>query len=453
MTGVIAMLSFCHCGGPGPVLLPLQAGWSAEGEAVGDSFGIRAMAAGDVNADGFGDLLVGAPHWDKGRGKIYLYLGSAQGLARTPAWTFQGESMDERLGDRVGQAGDVNGDGLGDVFAAAPGWHGGLGRCVVFYGSKRGLGERPDWAVSPKSGGQMFGDCTHPTGDVNGDGFDDLAVGAYAFEASRGRALLYLGSRQGLERQPAWESQGEAAGDWYGYGVAAAGDVNGDAYDDLLTGAKYNDAAGADAGKAYLFTGSKRGLPAQATWTHGGSKAAANASVRVSTAGDVNGDGFADVLVSSPGGDDGGEVEIFLGGPQGLAIEPARRLRGGPWRLDAFGQGACPAGDVDGDGYGDVAIHGRDAHGGGHALVFRGSADGLSAEPTWKIDGESKGDRFGWWLAPAGDVDGDGLADLVVSAESRGPGKVYLVSGGRLRAAGPYQGPIKPARTQGYLRK
>jgi hypothetical protein len=419
----------------------------------GDAFGTRVMAAGDVDHDGYDDLIVGAPHWDRGRGKVYLYRGGPQGLAAKAAWTAMGEKADDRFGDRVGQAGDVNGDGISDVFVASPGWHGALGRCVVYYGSKRGLAAGPGWTTSPSELSEDFGDCTHPTGDLDGDGIDDLAVGAFGHDHTRGRIWIFKGSKRGLGAKPLWEAKGEGEHDWYGYGVGAAGDVNGDGIGDLLAGAKYNDQAYHDAGKAYLYLGVKGAMPAaKAAWTYQGRRADANASVRVATAGDVNGDGYSDVLVTAPGVDGKlGELYLFCGGAKGLDARPRQMIEGAKRGLEFFGQGACPAGDVDGDGYDDVAVHGRDAQGRGQVLLYRGGPRGLDAQPAWQISGEGMGDRFGWWLAPAGDLDGDGLADLSISAESQGAGKVYVVYGSQFRGA--RTAAIKKPRMDGYLKK
>jgi hypothetical protein len=264
---------------------------------------------------------------------------------------------------------------------------------------------------------------------------------------------LYLGSAQGLSQQPVWQRDGEAAHDWYGYGVGAAGDVNGDGFADLLAGAKYNDEAGANAGKAYLYLGAPAGPSTDAAWTYPGRRTGANASVRVSVAGDLNGDGYDDVLVTSPQENgQGGELALFFGGSNGLKRAPDQRIRA-PAGLSFFGQGACPAGDLDGDGYADVAVHGRSFDGRGHALIYRGSAKGLSAHPVWQVDGPELADRFAWWLA---DVDGDGLADLVISAESQGPGRVYVVLGRQFREAlGDPAPPLRLSekRLRGYLPK
>jgi hypothetical protein len=443
----------CHQAAPAPI--KLVPAWSAQGEEAGSSFGARAMCAGDLNGRGYDSLIVGAPRWRASRGKAYVFQGSAQGLGAQAAWTATGDAANDQFGDRVGQAGDVNGDGYGDIFISSPTWKGGLGRCVAYYGSARGLGAKPDWSVQAAVKDGQFGDCTHPTGDLDGDGFDDLAVGAYGFDGSRGEILLYRGSAKGLGAAPVWTARGEAPLDWYGYGIGAAGDVYGDGMGSLLAGAKYNDQGGHDAGKAYLYRGGRGGALGGAAWAYWGRKAQANASLRVSTAGDVNGDGYADVLVTAPGAQgDLGELYVFHGGPQGLKARPDETLLAPEPGLEFFGEGACPAGDVDGDGYDDVAVSARDAHGRGRVYVYRGGPQGLQAWPTWEIDGPGVGDRFGWWVAPAGDLDGDGLADLVIGADSTPSGSVYVVYGRQFKAA--LNAPASPPHArrwtmEGYL--
>src|SRR4051812_29222779 len=94
----------------------LSPAWQAQGEDPNSAFGARVMAAGDVNGDGYGDLMVGAAGWKGRRGKASLFLGSPSGLGASSAWSLEGAQADELLGDRLGQAGDLNGDGFDDVF-------------------------------------------------------------------------------------------------------------------------------------------------------------------------------------------------------------------------------------------------------------------------------------------------------------------------------------------------
>lgn len=420
--------------------------WSAGGEAVNSHFGTRAMGVGDVNGDGYGDLIVGAPGFDSNRGKVYVYCGGPHGLSDKPCWAMQGEHVGDQFGDRVGQAGDVNGDGYADVFVSAPSYQGGLGRCEVYLGGKKGLKKKADWSVSPRSGAQQFGDCTHPTGDVNGDGYDDLLVGAYQALSSAGRALLYLGGPQGLSPVAAWEGKGEAESDQYGYTLGSAGDFDGDGYGDILLGAKFHDPSAelkmkakamATAGKAYFYPGSAQG-PKPLAWTALGSERGAQFSVRGYGVGDLDGDGHPELLISEPGADEGwGAVHIYSS--PGFRLRWT--LRGKDLGVNDFGRAAGPAGDLNGDGYDDLVIAGRQRDQ-GKVFVFLGGPAGLAAKPAFQISSGTDKGGYGSWVAPAGDLDGDGLDDLVIGAEISSEtlslgGKVYVFYGRQARAASP----------------
>ncbi len=234
------------------------------GENSGDYFGNSVAPAGDVNGDGFADVLVGAAGYNSGRGKAYVYHGSPAGLGLSPAWSAVGENGGDYFGYSVASAGDVNGDGFADVLVGALVYNSGRGKAYVYHGSPAGLGLSPAWSAVGENGDDYFGISVASAGDVNGDGFADVLVGASGYNSSRGKAYVYHGSPAGLGLSPAWSAVGENSGDLFGYSVASAGDVNGDGFADVLVGAySYNSYRG----KAYVYHGSPAGLGLSPTWS------------------------------------------------------------------------------------------------------------------------------------------------------------------------------------------
>ncbi|HEV8129325.1 MAG TPA: integrin alpha, partial [Candidatus Eisenbacteria bacterium] len=229
--------------------------------------------------------------------------------------------------------------------------------------------------------GETFGCSIAAAGDVNGDGYDDVITGAY--QSSRnglavGRAYVYYGSRRPVNRADI-VLIGEAAGDAFGVCVASAGDMNHDGYADVIVGAYQNDARGANAGRSYVYFGGPN-LHERPDLVLNGEAAGDAFGYAVASAGDVNGDGFSDVIV-------------------------------GAYENSARGAGA------------------------GRAYVFFGSAK-PDAVPDLVLSGEEAGDRFGISVAGAGDVNKDGIADVIVGAYQNDAGGVdagraYVFYGGK----------------------
>jgi Na+-transporting NADH:ubiquinone oxidoreductase subunit NqrB len=167
------------------------------------------------------------------------------------------------------------------------------------------MGTTPSWTSSgDDQTDAYFGISVASAGDVNGDGYDDVIVGAHLYDApnpNAGKAYLYLGSSFGLETIALWTSSGDAqAYAHFGSSVASAGDVNGDGYDDVVIGSQLHDTPNANAGKAYLYLGSSLGLQTSPAWTSSGDdQEQAYFGVSAAGAGDVNGDGYDDVVISA----------------------------------------------------------------------------------------------------------------------------------------------------------
>ncbi len=425
---------FVYHGGPdGPGETPARVLTSTQTAA--SHFGATLAGAGDVNGDGYWDIVVGAPDYDGGAGAVFVYYGGPDGLPAAPDWSLLG-SAQTHPGAAVAGAGDVNGDGYDDLLVAVTGYSG--GSVAVYFGGPTGLSGLGTELVGDQAG-EQFGAALAGAGDVNGDGYNDIAVGAPGYDldgtaviSDAGRVLLYLGGPGGTINVPAWSITGSQAGERLGLAVAGAGDVDGDGYSDLLV---------ASSAAVTVYRGGAGGL-ADPTRLDG-------AEATVAGAGDVNGDGCADILIGQPAADGGaGTVGLYLGGLNGLSSAADLVLPG--WPTAEFGAAVAGAGDVDGDGYGDILIgapgYDRTQDDQGGAFLYRGQPDGPTTSPAWTKTGWQWGGLFGWAVAGAGDVNGDGFADLLAAAPRAGTdeeGRAYLFLG---RAGGLDSAPVWTGR-------
>ncbi|MDO9018370.1 MAG: FG-GAP-like repeat-containing protein [Deltaproteobacteria bacterium] len=459
-----------------------------QGAAEGDEFGISVAGAGDVNGDGYADLVVGA-HWaDPGgrtsAGTASVFYGSATwtqpavGTASNPDRLLEGAAEGDGFGWSVASAGDINGDGYADlVVGADTAWPGGrvrAGTASVFYGSATwtqpvaGTASNPDRRLEGVAAFDFFGLSVSSAGDINGDGYADLVVGARRADPDEriaaGTASVFYGSATwaqpaaGTARTPdrLLLLEGAAADDDFEASVASAGDVNGDGYADLVVGATLAEPGGRRfAGTASVYYGS-------ATWTQPAvgtartpdrlleGAAGEGFGASVASAGDVNGDGYSDLVVGAPRASPGGRgwagtASVFYGSatwtqpPAGTASTPDHLLEGASaeGRFGGseyrFGASVASAGDVNGDGYADLVVGAPRASPGGRvragtASVFYGSATwtqppaGTASTPDRRLEGVGAYEFFGRSVASAGDINGDGYPDLVVGAYFAGPG-------------------------------
>jgi alpha-tubulin suppressor-like RCC1 family protein len=404
-------------------VLSAPVAWTAEGDQPSEWLGYSVASAGDVNGDGYDDAVVGAVYYTHGQtyeGGAFLYLGSAAGLTSTAAWTGECDRTGADFADSVSPAGDVNADGYDDVVVGAPEYDDGLsarGRAYLYLGSAAGLSATADWTAVSDLYWSRFGGPVASAGDVDGDGYDDVVVG------SDEGATVYLGSAAGLSSTAAWTAQPDQIGAYFGASVASAGDVNGDGYDDVVVGAYQQDDGETDEGRAYLYLGSAAGLSATAAWTAEGDQASAYFGQAVASAGDVNGDGYDDVVIGAWSHDNGqtdeGRAYVYLGSPAGLSVTAS-------WTAESdqanagFAHSVASAGDVNRDGYDDVVVgaflYDYLKFDVGQASVYLGSAAGLSATAAWtgRVDQQAAG--FGYSVASAGDVDANGYDDVLVGA-------------------------------------
>ena len=401
---------------------------------------ISVATAGDTDGNGFSELLIGKPSYSNGQsgeGLVSLFSGSANPPPATTVWNFAPANA-ARAGDSIATA-DVNGDGRADILIGAPLFDGGAtdqGAVFVF--------ETPV-SVSPSaplpttvnathtylgpSANANLGQSVANAGDVNDDGFEDVLIGAPGVD----QVTLLLGSSTGL---PATTSSSQLltvhSGTRFGQSVAGVGDVNGDGYADVVIGAPNDETAGtlADEGVAYLFLSLRNQLGWTPVWSTHSGVAGAHLGGVVAGAGDTNGDGRSDVLVAAPdlsvpsGGFSVrvGLAELFLGvgGPGGLANTPAWTIQGFGSIANGTSEGGDlgPAGDIDADGLADFwvqeVVSGR--FGAHNILVLRGQPSGVAV----------LGAVLTGLTAAPGDLNGDGKTDLVVGDSSALSVNAYL---------------------------
>jgi len=450
------------------------------GEADEDYSGNSVSSAGDVNGDGYDDILIGAAGNDEGgsyAGQTYLILGDSTGWSKdTPLSSadasFIGEAAWDESGNSVSSAGDVNGDGYDDILIGA--WfndEGGnqAGQTYLISGKPTGWSKdtplsSADASFIGEAAWDESGYSVSSAGDVNGDGYDDILIGAFRNDEGgnqAGQTYLILGKPTGWSMDTPLSLSdasfiGEADQDGSGYSVSSAGDVNGDGYDDILIGALTNDEGGTHAGQTYLILGRPAGWSmdtplssadasfiGEAAWDESGSS--------VSSAGDVNGDGYDDILIGAWYNDESGtwagQTYLILGKPTGWSMDIPLSLSDasfiGEANYDLSGSSVSSAGDVNGDGYDDILIgatwNDEGGHHAGQTYLILGKPTGWSMDtplslPHPSFIGEASEDCSGSSVSSAGDVNGDGHDDILIGAPNNyeggtDAGQTYLNSG------------------------
>ena len=334
--------------------------------------------AGDVNNDGYDDIVVGAANYtgadpsdEPGEGGVYVYYGSDSGPGLTANWMIEGDLQGVRMGAAVA-GGYINGDDYADVIVGMPGFTNGeienAGAAFVYFGSAAGLNPSYGWLDYGEQSSAQFGLEVNAAGDVNGDGYGDVLVGEPYRDndiyIDSGAVYLYLGNQFSLSNVPAWSYTGYRGGDHLGLTASGAGDLNGDGCDDIAIGAPGYDAGGMlDTGRAFVFYGCQTltasTLNTDPDWGYSYLQANANTGIDVSGGGDTNQDGYGELLVGAHLYDDEqaneGAVMAFFGSALGLPAEPGWQVEGN--KNDTFfGFSVDTAGDTNHDGFADALI-------------------------------------------------------------------------------------------------
>jgi hypothetical protein len=389
----------------------------------------------DVNGDGLADFSSRLPS-DGLEAPVQLFLGRADGDITAPDVVLPGPGIRTDAGDVA--TGDVNGDGFGDLIISDyfPFRHRGAVR--VYFGGPGGISPTPDVTLAPLEEHQTeyFG-YEIATGDVDGDGFTDVLASCSAHLPtywSTFRAIaVFKGGPGGPSSAPsAFVAVPERSGVVRDVVLAGSGDVNGDGYADAVLMSRLPDGL-------YLFRGGPSGLAPIAEPID--LPPGEGIGARPRFVGDVNGDGYSDLAIPLAG-DSGAQVRILYGGVPGFGALPSSII---PWPVDSTHQLRTlvePAGDVNGDGFDDVLFGApealRDGVQMGAAFIHFGGPDGLSATPGLSLFGDQLDGGFGCGVAGGGrDLNGDGFADFLVGAcnqPSSAPveerGTVYLYFGG-----------------------
>ena len=474
-----------------------------------DESGYSVSGAGDVNGDGFDDLIIGAHEaFGNERGESYVVFGRSGGFASsialssldgTNGFVLTGIDADDRSGVSVSGAGDVNGDGFDDLIIGAnrANQAGGLyhGESYVVFGRSGEFDS--SIALSSLDGTNGFvltgidtfdfaGRSVSGAGDVNGDGFDDLIIGASTADqtggdSNEGETYVVFGKSGGFASSIALSSLDGTNGfvltgidpdDHSGSSVSSAGDVNGDGFDDLVIGALFADQTGGDSqeGESYVLFGRSGGfassialssLDGTTGFVLTGIDPADLSGVSVSTAGDVNGDGFDDLIIGAIFADQSGvnsqegETYVVFGRSGGFASSISLSSLDGTTGFvltgidpgDRSGSRVSGAGDVNGDGFDDLIIGtvladqaGGTNHGETYLLFGRSGSFASSIELSslngtsgFVLTGIDPDDRSGSGISGAGDVNGDGFDDLIIGAPlafGNDRGESYVVFGG-----------------------
>ncbi len=410
--------------------------------------GYAISALNDVNADGRSEFLIGAPGDNRPgseAGRVFFWLGGTE-VSEAATRIYDGTAGDW-FGYDVAAIGDVNDDGVEDWAAGAPYSNAGAtesGRIYIFFGTNdlpaSGLASlRADLVINGANAGDHFGHAIASAGDFNGDGLDDLIVGAPHSNlraAAAGAAYILYGSNSGpsTDLADATVLTGQGAGDHFGWSVTGAGNFLGYTEQSVAVGAPLNNThGGLNAGAVYVFEGALHGAAPDtsidfASGVSHDSKANSEYGYGVSNAGRWNADGYDDLVIGAPfcaaGATESGRIEIIYGGTS--PDSQGDKFVNGESAYDHFGFAVARGYDLAGSSAEDILIgapnHSDGASDSGRAYIMEGGSSATSAgnltilaQDPLNPDNPAD-DLYGFDVASAGDFDGDGIWDLAVSA-------------------------------------
>jgi hypothetical protein len=358
----------------------------------------------DLNGDGFADLAI------SGQNKTHVYLGSAAGLPSLPS-----VSLDEPdIAGSLASAGDINGDGFADLAVGEPSDHNDRGAVFVYLGGPTGVAPTASFKLVGPDSNSAFGATISAAGDLDEDGYADLVIGAPSALLTQGAAYIFRGVPQGFAAEPTLTLFQPDKDSYFGYSLAS-GDIDGDGHTELFISAAYGEGG---RGVVYMYTGGPLGvlgaMGPTPVLTQVGTGPQDLLGTTVSTA-DINGDGLADLVVGTYiAVNNHGIANVYLGRPGFSLVTPDQAVTGS--LANGGGVRGSLAGDLDGDGFDDIALLlGPAFLGQGSVDVLRGGPTGLT--PVTTISNTDPA-RYLEAVGRAGDLDGDGYSDLAIGTPS-----------------------------------
>jgi len=386
----------------------------SDGTITGGSIGSKVSNVGDLNGDGYSDWIL------SGSNKVYIYFGGSY-------WDNEADiTIDtdtSSASDFISSAGDVNNDGYYDIIIGDKSYSLNKGQARIFYGGLA-MDNVADVTMIGESNGDCFGRSVSSAGDANNDGYDDVIIGADdAGAGDVGRAYIFYGGSP-MDNVVDVIMDGEALGGDFGLFVSSAGDVNNDGYDDaIITDTAWNDYMG----RAYIFYGGSPMNNAADVTMSGTVIWDDYFGYSVSGAGDVNNDGYDDVIIGAQTDSYNGKVYLYYGGsPMNNVIDLTMSAEpdGG-----TFGTSISQIGDINEDSYDDIIIGDYWQSGGhnGRAYVFYGGSP-MNNVADLTLSGELASNYFGEAVSGGGDVNRDGNLDVIVGANgyNSSTGRVYV---------------------------
>ncbi len=475
------------------------------GAAANDQLGAVAVAAGDVNGDGIDDIIVNAVLADpngSASGAAYVVFGTrtmpaspfeVSSLNGSNGFRLAGKKADDLATRDVSAAGDVNGDGFDDLLLGAPftSPEGNFsGTAYVVFGKASGfaatvqlsnLNGNNGFRIIGRKAEDFAGGSIAAAGDVNGDGLDDILVGASGEDphgSRSGAAYVIFGKKSGwnakfkltaINGNNGVRLKGTAAQDYFGGEVSGAGDINGDGFDDIMVGAAGVDLTpGVEPGFVYVMFGKGGGFNAaiEASALTGakgfriaGPEHESGLGYALAGGGDINGDGFDDILLGANKADYNvspvgvsyvifGKSAAFTSPFDLAALDGTNGFHlNGVFANDSSGRAVATGFDINGDGFDDMVVGSPSADPNGNAsgrthvifgktdLASRINLEFLNGTTGFRLEGEADADSSGFSVGSAGDFNGDGIGDVVVGAPGADPlgrtyaGAAYVVLG------------------------